>query len=779
MKQQTFSQILEPYHDYGFDIAFWCTYSLDFSTVEFLINRDFKRIMAPCSIHLMCDPHQWSEQLSSGISDQHRLNKMARMQQYCTMSFQPAVGAFHPKILLLASEETILLLLSSANATSSGILSNQDLIAGYHYTSAQREHGSVIKEFMNYLSQLTGWNPTAREHINKLQDRYKHLFVTPSAKTVLTIPAGESLLEQMRAAVGEPQSVNHICIHSPFFDTQLEAVTSLYDVFQCPIEVLTPSQELVTTRASKIPLEIAFRSTATLPKSGFHAKFYEFRRKVDSLVFWGSANCSKSGILLPERNYEFLIGEVMTVSEIQEIWPDTSQAIDCKMTYTPASVDKDKDKDRKGLIIVSVERIEDRIQVEYSGSGSYSSCVGYLGNGEILDLEVIHKESSSLVVKVDTNQIILLYLDLEGARVSTFGFVNYPEQIAARVQGNQTGGNPFSEGLKAEKAICFAFGYFNIDSAKPGSRSTNRGKKQGGFWHEPRFSRTGYFGQVVDLENFVNSRMLYYNLKRDEDYEDEKIVEYNTTQERTETHSIIWREAEKVRKNLSVLIDKHQESEIIVNRWLIGLDIISTYILEVLRDNSGINEFERIVPFLHNISTVAVWLSMKAPREHVDYTPRMEIVSTLLNTFLCASLYDYLTVARKIRRNDLLYALDELYLVRRAVYLRYIIGCHHPDVNIKSEHSKETIIDFLEKLSWRHLAESIRKVWVRGDLRLIESLPPIYAYELDGYPHLYLEDEKGHAVLQGIVPGNGGRERKYSRAQFYRSMYSTHITLNF
>lgn len=767
MKQLTFSQILEPYHGYGFDTAYWCSYSLDFSTIDFLINRDFKRVMSPCSLHLMCDPHQWSKQIPTILFDQRRLSKIARMQQYCTLSFQGAVGSFHPKIILLASEQVILLLLSSANATSSGILSNQDLIASYSYSPSNSAHAYVIRSFLKYLSGFSGWNPTAREHLEKVLDRFKDLRGEPGDQSVLTIPAEKPLIDQMVDMIDDPSKVNHLNIYSPFFDDELEAVHALHNTFHCTAEVLTPSAELSTQRTNPVEEGITFRTSKNLPKSGFHAKFYELRREADSIVFWGSANCSRSGILLAERNYEFLVGARLTHEEVSDIWPDTSTADECEVVTT-AAIQDEGGEIKKQLTISSVEKVGNQMQVKFTGSGFYSGCIGHMVNGDTLDLEIVQKEKSFINVATD-QQILFLYLVFENERVSTYGYVNHPEQIAARIGGRTSGGNPFSEGLQAEKAIRHAFGYFNIDLTKSGVQPLVERQHQNGFWHMPRYTRTGHLSQVVDLESFIKTRVLYFNLKHDEDHIDEQNSEVPESGKKVEIHSIVWREAEKIHNNLSLLITKDRTDEIVANRWLLGFDLISTYFLEILRENPEVHTSGRMVPFLHDICTVSVWLMLRAPKEHVDYEHRAEVVLTLLDLFICSSLYDYLNIARKTRRRDVLLDLDELFLVRRAVYLKYLLGRECPELEQTSHHSHESVTDFLENLSWKQLAESIRNAWANGNLNLLPSVPPVEVYELDTFHYLYLEDDKGHSVLQGIVPGYEGKERKYSKYKFKES----------
>jgi len=138
---QTFSQILSEYD--GFEKAFWASYSINFSTLDFLIKKDFKQIMNPHYLHLICDGNQLDESISKVSEDSKDMSKLSKLQEYCTISPQFTDGAFHPKILLFSSKTKLLIIVSSANATPSGILSNQDLIGTYYYANDHLESMNV------------------------------------------------------------------------------------------------------------------------------------------------------------------------------------------------------------------------------------------------------------------------------------------------------------------------------------------------------------------------------------------------------------------------------------------------------------------------------------------------------------------------------------------------------------------------------------------------------------------------------------------------------------
>ena len=136
---RTISQILGEYR--GFDKAFWATYSVDFSTLDFLLKNDFKQIMTPYYFHLICDGNKLDEAIAAIYKDRKDMSKLFRLQEYCTISPQFTDGAFHPKILLFASEKSILLILTSLNRHD--IVGNK--IAGPSYTEGGRAMFTLLK----------------------------------------------------------------------------------------------------------------------------------------------------------------------------------------------------------------------------------------------------------------------------------------------------------------------------------------------------------------------------------------------------------------------------------------------------------------------------------------------------------------------------------------------------------------------------------------------------------------------------------------------------------
>ena len=116
---RTISQILNEYG--GFDKAFWATYSVDFNTLDFLLKKDFKQIMTHCYFHLICDGDKLDETIAVIYNDRKDLSKLLKLQEYCTISPQFTEGAFHPKVLVFASEKSLLIIVSSANATPGSV----------------------------------------------------------------------------------------------------------------------------------------------------------------------------------------------------------------------------------------------------------------------------------------------------------------------------------------------------------------------------------------------------------------------------------------------------------------------------------------------------------------------------------------------------------------------------------------------------------------------------------------------------------------------------------
>ena len=214
----TISQILSPFSK--IDKAFWASYSIDFHTLDFIIRMDLQQIMSLCYLHTIVDFQQFESSLAMHLEERRDINKIRKLQEYCTFSTVKAQGAFHPKILLLASETEVHVVAGSANLTSAGILSNQDLVSVFSYSRENTQFRKEVSSFLAYLGSLDDWCEEAIEDLSVVLERFPELNVAEKSRVFFT-PSTKSLLDEMFERVTNFDYSAVIC-YSPFFDKKLQ-----------------------------------------------------------------------------------------------------------------------------------------------------------------------------------------------------------------------------------------------------------------------------------------------------------------------------------------------------------------------------------------------------------------------------------------------------------------------------------------------------------------------------------------------------------------------------
>src|SRR5437870_8241608 len=107
--------------DGGFECAFWTTYSIDFSTSYFIINQHLRPLVQDQPCHIMLDLRKAHE----ACQEDEDLRALGKLQSRAILSTCEKRVAFHPKLLFLAGDLKIRLIVASGNATAFGLLSNR------------------------------------------------------------------------------------------------------------------------------------------------------------------------------------------------------------------------------------------------------------------------------------------------------------------------------------------------------------------------------------------------------------------------------------------------------------------------------------------------------------------------------------------------------------------------------------------------------------------------------------------------------------------------------
>ncbi len=585
---QTISQILSEYG--GFEKAFWASYSVNFTTLDFLLKKDFKQLMNPHYLHLICDGNQLDESIAKIYDARKDMLMLSNLQKYCTISPQFTAGSFHPKILLFASQDRLLIIVSSANATPSGILSNQDLIGLFYYDDEHLESNKEICSLFQYLRSYEGWGAEAREDFNVIEENFAFLKEDMQTDRVLTIPNKDDLLSQIIKGLPDAK-VQKINIFSPFFDEKYAAISKIADHFKVPVNIFSPQKEFYAVRKDSLSSNVKFYHSGTEINKIFHAKFYDFNYGNDSVVYWGSANCSYSGLLSPDRNYEFLIKCQMSKEEIHSLWGSLSNKKESSVEYGRQS---DQGNNRNNNPVICIKKIstkDDGFEIQFDEPLVENvSLKGIISNGSVVDFTIISVKGDAVHATCEEAGLVILYVEKDKKRISNLIYINNPFALQYRVSEKQSTSNFDPQNIRDAKAVNLAFGYFNLKLPKQKSNNPNPVLSRKGFWRLPQFKSRSHLSRIINLESFIKQRVIKFKERNDSKNftTDDKKKRSKSNSQPKSIVKMVNRETNKLLKNIILIVKEKKTDEIEISRWLQGIDILNYYILNYLDETNNV-----------------------------------------------------------------------------------------------------------------------------------------------------------------------------------------------
>ena len=306
-----------------FDYLFWTSFSMDPITVEFLFKNDLVSCLNKPYFHFICDKNKIDETIENCLDDPKRINRLVQMQNYLLLSHENVEGAFHPKILFFSGKDKIKSIILSGNATSSGILSNQDLVAKFEWSSfGGDEYRNELASIYQFLRSFDGWNSESKSELDSISEMHPWLLELKSERVYFS-DGNTPLLNQFETTLPFDWTIEKILIFSPFIDPNLRALTEIARIYSNAKVVLFYPGAVVEVNNPNValPENISIRSSGGLSKTRFHAKYFAFLGKDKAYALWGSANCSYSALMSPDRNMEILVGYELDPSAFMDLWP--------------------------------------------------------------------------------------------------------------------------------------------------------------------------------------------------------------------------------------------------------------------------------------------------------------------------------------------------------------------------------------------------------------------------------------------------------------------------
>lgn len=286
-----------------FHSAIFTTYSINL----YYLEQQVLSLLGSKGIHyvsVLVDSNMLNTQL-----DTYSILSEQRKRNYAVHGIQ-CNGAFHPKIIFLAGETTLLLLLGSGNLTSSGHGKNLEVWNAIYIDNDKDKKLGIVIQAWNYLKNLhaaLGLSAQYKiksieencallnntEHV-KLLDWYE---IDHNSKISFLANGSDSLFSQLSNLI-DNSTIESITAMSPFYDSEGKFIHQLDKRFK-PKKINIILQEdfgAVPTKMKPAGNMIFYNwldiQNEKFRQNYFHAKNFVFKGKSKSYLLSGSANAS-------------------------------------------------------------------------------------------------------------------------------------------------------------------------------------------------------------------------------------------------------------------------------------------------------------------------------------------------------------------------------------------------------------------------------------------------------------------------------------------------------
>ena len=272
-----------------FHSAVMTTFSFDFHHFESQVLRELKR-KGITNVNLFADTAMLDK--SIGFSTGH----LKSLSTSYSINSIPCLGAFHPKITILAGENDVLLLQGSGNITNGGHGKNHELFTVFYANKEDQTQLPIIQEAWLYLRRLTNkiegissekldWISSNCNLLTEIKIK-THQFskIDTNFSAALLYNDETSIWKQLIGMVPS-ESIKNIKVFSPFYDekgTLLNRLSVQYN--NCTIDAyLQPNRGKHPFKMEKQD-EISFISWESTNRA--KETTVKYQRKLHSKLFW-------------------------------------------------------------------------------------------------------------------------------------------------------------------------------------------------------------------------------------------------------------------------------------------------------------------------------------------------------------------------------------------------------------------------------------------------------------------------------------------------------------
>lgn len=639
----TISNILES--NYKFDHLFWTSYSMDPTSIDFLYKNDLRRCLNFPYFHFICDKKKLDETIDHCFSDAKKIHLLSRMQGYICISHESLEGAFHPKILFFSGKETVKCLVLSGNATSSGILSNQDMVAELEWRSND-DSGHFkpeIASIYQFLCSFQNWNDESRYELDAISKIHPWLNELNSDSVFYT-KADSSLLDQISKAIPKKEFVEKIIVFSPFVDPDLKGLISLADRFSgAEVLLYMPEEEVQLNNPDQsIPKNIQIRSASTLKKPRFHAKYYAFFGNKINVGIWGSANCSFSALLSTTRNREILLKYDLTKDSLNNLWPGINDTNGKSVKFVKLMKPNQEEESMVEVEILDGRINDGRIELRFENDFERKLVCILNFDGQTIPKGPLSSKDKMLQLDLEeTHKICGVYIcnSSEEKISNSYFLINYLK-VKRNIEGTQSSSS--FENLKTSKAKFFrGLGEFFVLDSGESKIPTGKGgvtlDPDNAFWRMPRYSSRnaglGIFGFRAYMRGYVSRHKVKVDIDGDENTLPDADLKVGKTQSEGEFSPFA-----KIALKIFNLVNKSKNDKakllrIPLDRWIKGLEYLIRYLLEMESQYDALKDkdLNHISIFLDKYLKIVLFIlekeELESDEESIDFIKSIYMMS--------------------------------------------------------------------------------------------------------------------------------------------------------
>ncbi len=315
-------------------------------------------------------------------------------------------GAFHPKIIFLAGETTLLLLIGSGNLTSSGHGKNLEVWNAIYVDNKNDEKLGFVLQAWNYLKGLH--IDLGKSSINKLKSIEENCTLLSDDDRIslsdiynvdkhtkisfLSTQKGGSLYSQLSKLL-DKEKIDRITIMSPYYDVEGKFIELLNKNFKpSTINVILQEEFGAVPHKMKPNVNVNFYNWSDVKNENvrqeyFHAKNILFEGKHMKYLLSGSANASIAAFgseQISSVNQETCVLYQNKDKNYLEILGINLKNKKCELSdfqQTPILHENQKYNKQHTIFIKTIEKYHDQITIYFnSHKDCHNSTLSFINN---------------------------------------------------------------------------------------------------------------------------------------------------------------------------------------------------------------------------------------------------------------------------------------------------------------------------------------------------------------------------------------------------------------